>query len=67
MPAADTIAAVATAPGRGGIGVLRVSGAAVPALALALLRALPPPRRAVLASFTDADGDGWLAGRHCAG
>lgn len=51
-----TIAAIATAPGRGGIGVVRVSGPAVPALAQAVLGKLPRPRRATLAQFHDADG-----------
>jgi tRNA modification GTPase len=52
----DTIAAIATAPGRGGIGVVRVSGPAVPAIALALLGRLPAARQATLATFADADG-----------
>lgn len=54
--APDTIAAVATPPGRGGIGVVRISGPQVPALARALLGALPEPRRATLASARDAGG-----------
>jgi tRNA modification GTPase len=60
----DTIAAVATAPGRGGIGVIRVSGPAVPAIAEQMLGDLPEPRRAVLRVFKDARGemlDGGLA------
>lgn len=56
MAEADTIAAVATPPGRGGIGVLRASGPAVPALARALLGAVPEPRRASYRRFRDADG-----------
>ena len=56
MADVDTIAAVATPPGRGGIGVLRASGPAVPALARALLGALPEPRRASYRRFLDADG-----------
>ncbi|TAK43465.1 MAG: tRNA uridine-5-carboxymethylaminomethyl(34) synthesis GTPase MnmE [Betaproteobacteria bacterium] len=55
-PAADTIAAVATPPGRGGIGVVRVSGAAVPAIGRAVLGPLPAPRRASLRSARDARG-----------
>ena len=31
-PAPDTIVALATAPGRGGVGVVRLSGPAVPAV-----------------------------------
>ncbi len=52
----DTIVAVATPPGRGGVGVIRVSGAQVGHIAEAVLGALPPPRRAVLRAFRDADG-----------
>jgi tRNA modification GTPase len=56
-PAPDTIAAVATPAGRGGIGVIRVSGPLVPAIAKALLGALPPPRLATLGRFRDARGE----------
>jgi tRNA modification GTPase len=52
----DTIAAIATAPGRGGIGVIRVSGPAVPTIAHALLGKLPTPRHASIAVFRDAAG-----------
>ena len=52
----DTIAAVATATGRGGIGVVRVSGPLVPAVAQALVGCDPVPRRAHLARFRDANG-----------
>lgn len=54
---ADTIVAVATPPGRGGIAVLRISGPAVPAIAGELLGALPEPRRALLRSFRDGAGE----------
>jgi tRNA modification GTPase len=57
MAERDTIAAVATAPGVGAVGILRVSGPRVPDIAEALLQALPPPRMARLASFADADGE----------
>ena len=50
----DTIAAVATPPGRGGVGIVRISGPDVPALAQALLGKLPPPRHARLQVFRDA-------------
>jgi tRNA modification GTPase len=53
----DSIAAVATAPGRGGIGIVRISGPAVRAIAQTLLGQLPPPRHATYCSFTDANGD----------
>jgi tRNA modification GTPase len=52
----DTIAAVATAPGRSAIGIVRVSGPAVAAIATELLGALPPARHATLARFRDARG-----------
>lgn len=52
----DTIAAVATAPGRGGIGVVRVSGAALSAFAQDLCGREPQPRRAHFARFADAAG-----------
>jgi len=53
----DTIVAAATPPGRGGIGVVRVSGPAVPAIAEALLGKLPEPRRATFARFPDTSGE----------
>jgi len=55
--ATDTIAAIATPPGRGGIGVIRVSGAGAQEIARALLGAVPPVRRAELRNFVDAAGD----------
>ncbi|MBI3575013.1 MAG: tRNA uridine-5-carboxymethylaminomethyl(34) synthesis GTPase MnmE [Gammaproteobacteria bacterium] len=56
MSSTDTIAAVATPPGRGGIGVVRVSGSATRAIAEALLGKLPPPRIATFARFRAATG-----------
>ncbi len=50
----DTIVAVATPPGRGGIGVVRLSGPAAQSIAAAVLGALPAARRAVFAAFRDA-------------
>ena len=41
MPDSDTIAAIATPPGRGGIGIVRLSGPAALALTLPLQRGLP--------------------------
>ncbi|HEX8961437.1 MAG TPA: tRNA uridine-5-carboxymethylaminomethyl(34) synthesis GTPase MnmE [Rhodocyclaceae bacterium] len=52
----DTIAAVATAPGRGGIGVVRVSGSDLSDLARRLSGVVPSPRQAHLATFRDAAG-----------
>jgi tRNA modification GTPase len=56
VTAPDTIVAIATPAGRGAVGIVRVSGAAVPRLAAALLGALPAPRLATLCRFLDADG-----------
>jgi tRNA modification GTPase len=53
----DTIAAVATAPGRGGIGVVRVSGAGLAGFAERIAGLAPQARRAHLADFIDADGE----------
>lgn len=55
-PAADTVAAIASPPGRGGIGVVRISGSGVPDLARRVLGALPGPRRASLRTARDARG-----------
>ncbi len=54
--AADTIAAVATPPGRGGVGIVRVSGPLAPAIAESLLGRCPAPRYALFACFRDAGG-----------
>ncbi|MCK6409289.1 tRNA uridine-5-carboxymethylaminomethyl(34) synthesis GTPase MnmE [Thauera sp.] len=51
----DTIAAIATAPGRGGVGVVRVSGAGLGAFALALCGREPRPRSAHFTRFLDAE------------
>jgi len=51
----DTIAAIATPPGRGGIGVVRVSGPSARAIAHAVTGSLPETRHATLASFRAAD------------
>jgi tRNA modification GTPase len=56
----DTIVALSTPPGRGGLGVVRLSGPAALEVAGAILRkrsAAPwKPRRAVLADLTDEQG-----------
>ena len=52
----DTIAAIATAAGTGGVGIVRVSGSDVPALACAILGRMPEPRCAGFSSFRDASG-----------
>lgn len=53
----DTIAAIATPPGQGGVGIVRVSGAKVQDVAVALLGKLPQPRHAQFAHFQNADGE----------
>ncbi len=53
---ADTIAAVATPLGRGGVGIVRVSGDGVAAIAQAILGFMPKPRYAHHAPFLAADG-----------
>jgi len=47
-----TIAAIATAPGRGGVGVIRVSGTGLMAMAEALTGKSPRPRYATLTDFS---------------
>jgi tRNA modification GTPase len=56
MTPRDTIAAVATPPGAGGVGVIRASGAACAAIARTLLGREPAPRHAYYCAFADADG-----------
>lgn len=51
-----TIAAIATAPGRGGVGVIRISGSNLLPFAFALTGKSPKPRYATLADFLAADG-----------
>ena len=53
---AETIAAVATPPGRGGVGIVRVSGEKVAAIAQAILGFMPKPRYAHHTPFLAADG-----------
>lgn len=50
----DTIAAVATPPGMGGVGIVRVSGPLVRQIATSVLGELPRPRRAEYHRFVDA-------------
>ncbi|MGK3143964.1 tRNA uridine-5-carboxymethylaminomethyl(34) synthesis GTPase MnmE [Pantoea sp. C2G6] len=56
MSHSDTIVAQATPPGRGGVGILRVSGAQAAEVARQLLGKLPKPRYADYLPFTDVDG-----------
>lgn len=51
----DTIVAQATAPGRGSVGIIRVSGPDVNKVAQLMLGKLPKPRYAEFLSFRDED------------
>src|SRR5690554_4026400 len=53
----DTIAAIATAPGRGGVGIVRISGPHTAQVAELLLGQLPPPRQAQYLPFHDHKGE----------
>lgn len=54
----DTIVAVATPPGQGGVGIVRLSGAQAAAIAGRIVGGkLPPARRAALRSFHDPRGE----------
>ncbi len=52
----DVIAAVATPPGRGGVGVVKISGPGSREIAANLCRCEPAPRRCRYAAFYDAQG-----------
>jgi tRNA modification GTPase len=54
MTRTDTIVAAATPPGRGGVGIVRLSGPKVPELAALMVGDLPKPRHATFARFLDA-------------
>jgi len=56
MSHTDTIVAAATPPGRGGVGIVRVSGPKTPEIAATLVGELPAARLATLSRFTDAGG-----------
>ncbi|AVF36464.1 tRNA uridine-5-carboxymethylaminomethyl(34) synthesis GTPase MnmE [Rahnella sikkimica] len=56
MSTSDTIIAQATPPGRGGVGILRISGRAARDVAQAVLGKLPKPRYADYLPFQDTDG-----------
>ena len=57
MSNADAIAAIATAAGRAGIGVVRVSGNALGGFTKALIGKIPTARLATLAKFRDSHGE----------
>lgn len=52
----DTIVAIATPPGRGGIGVIRLSGPAAPGIAHKIVKRALRPRYAHFCKFLDNDG-----------
>ncbi len=51
----DTIAAIATPPGNGGVGIIRISGPAVKQIAVPLTKKELKPRHAVFSAFLDAN------------
>jgi len=57
MTRTDTIVAAATPPGRGGVGIVRISGPKTPELAATLLGEVPAARLATFARFLDAQQD----------
>ncbi|MFH2134273.1 MAG: tRNA uridine-5-carboxymethylaminomethyl(34) synthesis GTPase MnmE [Pseudomonadota bacterium] len=57
LPKPDTIAAIATAPGQGGIGVVRVSGADLKSLSTAITGQELIPRIATYTPFLDESGE----------
>ena len=56
MIAGDTIAAIATPPGNGGVGIIRISGPLVADIGCRLGGKLPKPRFAAFCTFCEADG-----------
>lgn len=53
----DTIAAIATAPGQAGVGIVRVSGPKAGAISVAMLGHTPKPRYAHYGAFLDQKGN----------
>ena len=51
----DTIAAIATPPGNGGVGIIRISGSLVTAISQQLIHKVLQPRQAIYSAFFDAD------------
>jgi tRNA modification GTPase len=52
----DTIAAIATPPGRGGVGIVRVSGKDLQQIIQEILGYFPKKRHASLSNFKDENG-----------
>ncbi|MBY0483672.1 MAG: tRNA uridine-5-carboxymethylaminomethyl(34) synthesis GTPase MnmE, partial [Nitrosomonas sp.] len=55
MVSPDIIAAIATPPGKGGIGIIRISGSNLQHLAETILGKIPEPRYACFGKFLDAN------------
>ena len=53
----STIAAIATAPGRSGVGIVRVSGPLSEKISQTITGVVPPPRTAYYAHFVDPHGE----------
>ena len=53
----ETIAAPATPPGRGGVGIVRISGPLASSVAERMLKKVPPPREAVFSEFRNSAGE----------
>ena len=58
----SVIAAVATPPGRGAVGMVRVSGGNIETIIAGILPHKPPPRQAVYVPFLDSEGAAMDAG-----
>jgi len=56
-PNADPIAAIATAQGKGGVGVIRVSGSDIRSIILGVVGIPLAPRQATYTAFLDASGE----------
>ena len=55
MVSRETIAAIATPPGPGGVGIVRVSGPSAPAITEVMIGRIPTPRSATLCRFLGQD------------
>lgn len=53
----ETIAAIATPPGRGGVGIIRVSGTNAAAIARTILGIVPDARQATYLTFHNSEGN----------
>ena len=62
MTRTETIVAAATPPGRGGVGIVRLSGPKVPEIAAVMLGEVPAPRHATFARFLGAGQEAIDAG-----